>query len=86
MMKKTVYPTSSKPDQDTDNNPNGCFKGDKVRSSSEASVDKTNANKEPEYMSELTTFRLPSTQRTSGNTRLKESFMLKISAKGQVVS
>jgi hypothetical protein len=37
-------------------------------------------------MSELTTFRLPSTQRTSGNTRLKESFMLKISAKGQVVS
>jgi hypothetical protein len=24
MMKKTVYPTSSKPDQDTDNNPNGC--------------------------------------------------------------
>jgi hypothetical protein len=57
-----------------------------VRSSSEASVDKTNANKEPEYMSELTTFRLSSTQRTSGNTRLKESFMLKISAKGQVVS
>ncbi len=36
-------------------------------------------------MSELTTFRLPSTQRTIGNTRLKESFMLKISAKGQVV-
>ena len=39
MMKNTVYPTSSKPDQDTDNNPNGCFKGDVVRSSSEASVD-----------------------------------------------
>jgi hypothetical protein len=31
-------------------------------------------------------FRLPSTQRTSGNTGLKMVFMLKISTNGQVVT
>lgn len=34
-------------------NPSGCFKGDKVRSSLEACIDKTNTTNEPEFTSTL---------------------------------